>query len=308
NGKGKTTLLKLLAGTLQPRSGELTYHPAVSLGCYEQTHVSSLVESRTVEEEILYSAADLDRQKARNICGAMMFEGDAALKKIGVLSGGEKSRVMLGKLLARPLNLLLLDEPTNHLDIDSCDALIAALDCFEGTVVMVTHNEMFLHALAERLIVFQDERVYTFDGTYQRFLEKGGWHDDPSTLKDGGQPGAGGPAPAAKRDKKEIRRRRSGVITERSRALKPLEAEVRKTENAIEARERELEVLNADMQAASEAGDGSRIAAIGQRIHQCQSAIEQLFDALETASDAMDARNAGFDQKLARLEQTENGL
>jgi ATP-binding cassette subfamily F protein 3 len=249
----------------------------------------------------------LDRQKARNICGAMMFEGDAALKKIGVLSGGEKSRVMLGKLLARPLNLLLLDEPTNHLDMDSCDALLAALDCFEGTVVMVTHNELFLHALAERLIVFQDGRVYSFEGTYQRFLEKGGWHDDPSTVKET-DPGPGRPIPAAKRDKKETRRRRSEVITERARALKPLEAKMRKTENAIEARERELEVLNADMQAASEAGDGSRIAAIGQRLHHCQAVIEQLFDDLEAASDALDAQNALFDEKLARLEQAENGF
>ena len=85
-----------------------------------------------------------------------MFSGDDALKKIGVLSGGEKSRVMLGKLLVTPANLLLLDEPTHHLDMDSCDALLAAIEDFDGTVVMVTHNEMFLNALADRLIVFQD--------------------------------------------------------------------------------------------------------------------------------------------------------
>ena len=78
----------------------------------------------------------------------MLFEGDNALKKISVLSGGEKSRVLLGKLLATPINLLLLDEPTNHLDLESCDALLAAIDSFDGTVVMVTHNEMFLKTLA----------------------------------------------------------------------------------------------------------------------------------------------------------------
>ncbi len=107
-----------------------------------------------------------------------MFEGDAALKKISVLSGGERSRVLLAKILATPVNLLLLDEPTNHLDMESCDALVAALDSFEGAVVMVTHNEMFLHALAQRLIVFQDEMPYVFEGSYQWFLEKGGWGDD----------------------------------------------------------------------------------------------------------------------------------
>ena len=98
--------------------------------------------------------ADVDRQTARNICGAMMFSGDDALKRISVLSGGEKSRVMLGRLLVTPVNVLLLDEPTNHLDMESSDALLAAIDSFEGVVVMVTHNEMFLHALAHRLVVF----------------------------------------------------------------------------------------------------------------------------------------------------------
>ncbi|HRC99485.1 MAG TPA: ABC-F family ATP-binding cassette domain-containing protein, partial [Deltaproteobacteria bacterium] len=152
NGKGKTTLLKLLAGSLRPLKGEITQNPKTVTGVFEQTNISTLMDSRTVEEEIISSHSDIDRQKARDICGAMMFEGDYALKKIGVLSGGEKSRVMLGKLLATPVNLLLLDEPTNHLDMESNDALLAAIDSFEGAVVMVTHNEMFLHALAERLI------------------------------------------------------------------------------------------------------------------------------------------------------------
>ena len=132
NGKGKTTLLKLLAQVLSPRSGETVYHPSIEKGFFEQTNIQSLVDDRTVEEEILYSHPDMDRQRARNICGAMMFTGDDALKKISVLSGGEKSRVMLGKLLATPVNLLLLDEPTNHLDMESCDALLAAIDSFDG--------------------------------------------------------------------------------------------------------------------------------------------------------------------------------
>ena len=103
-------MLKLLAGHLQPQSGDIVYHPAVTKGFFEQTNISSLVDSRTVEQEILHSNPDVSRQLARNICGAMMFSGDDALKKISVLSGGEKSRVMLGKLLATPVNLLLLDE------------------------------------------------------------------------------------------------------------------------------------------------------------------------------------------------------
>jgi ATP-binding cassette subfamily F protein 3 len=111
NGKGKTTLLKLLAGVLSPQAGETVYHPSIAKGFFEQTNVNSLVDARTVEEEILYSHADMDRQRARNICGAMMFSGDDALKKISVLSGGEKSRVMLGKLLA---TIISIWNPVTH--------------------------------------------------------------------------------------------------------------------------------------------------------------------------------------------------
>ena len=182
NGKGKTTLLKLLAGQLVPDSGEIALNPKAIPGTFEQTNASRLVDSRTVEEEILYTHSEINQQKARDICGAMMFEGDFALKKIGVLSGGEKSRVMMGKLLATPVNLLLLDEPTNHLDMESSDALLAALDSFDGAVVMVTHNEMFLHALAERLIIFYRDAVEVFEGGYQHFLDKGGWGDEEVQL------------------------------------------------------------------------------------------------------------------------------
>jgi len=171
NGKGKTTLLKILAEELSPQKGEITFNPNVVKGFFEQTNISSLVEYRTVLEEILSSDAGIDMQSARGICGAMMFNGDDALKKINILSGGEKSRVMLGKLLATSVSLLILDEPTNHLDMEACDSLLAAIDNFDGTVIMVTHNEMFLHALAQRLIVFQDDELFVFDGSYQEFLE-----------------------------------------------------------------------------------------------------------------------------------------
>ncbi|HVN67210.1 MAG TPA: ATP-binding cassette domain-containing protein, partial [Candidatus Sulfotelmatobacter sp.] len=100
-----------------------------------------------------------------------------------VLSGGEKSRVSLGKILLSPTNLLLLDEPTNHLDVESCDSLIAALDDFPGAVIIVTHSEMFLHHLAKRLIVFNEDRVFISEGTYQDFLDKYGWEPEVKKLK-----------------------------------------------------------------------------------------------------------------------------
>jgi ATP-binding cassette subfamily F protein 3 len=301
NGKGKTTLLKLLAGVLRPQSGDIVFHPDVRKGFFEQTNVHSLVHTRTVEEEILYSHSDVDRQQARNICGAMLFEGDNALKKIGVLSGGEKSRVLIGKILATPVNLLLLDEPTNHLDLESCDALLAAIDSFDGTVVMVTHNEMFLKTLAERLIVFHNEEIYVFEGGYQRFLEKGGWEDEEDVWVSGSGENKEENTQITL-SKKEIRRRRSEVIRERSRILNPIKQRLQRTETHIEKHEKTLAELHAAMQQTTQAGDGVRIAELSKSIHRCQRDIEKLYEELVKFSGIFEAQQAVFEEKLERLE------
>ena len=302
NGKGKTTLLKLLAQVLSPQAGETVYHPSVEKGFFEQTNIQSLVDARTVEEEILYSHPDMDRQRARNICGAMMFTGDDALKKISVLSGGEKSRVMLGKLLATPVNLLLLDEPTNHLDMESCDALLAAIDSFDGTVIMVTHNEMFLHTLAEKLIVFKNDHIDVFNGSYREFLEKDGWQEKSREMQsvDTRMPVS---EPGIRVSKKEMRRKRSEVIARRSKKIVPLEKQISRLEDDIETHEIELDRLNRAMQEASQAGDGSRIAELSRAIHTSQAAIDENFDELEKVTQQLDSHNAEFEKELKALEQ-----
>jgi ATP-binding cassette subfamily F protein 3 len=310
NGVGKTTLLRLLAGDLNPLEGRIKWQPNVAAGVFEQTHISSLHPDRTVEEEIQHAAPGLERQQVRNICGAMMFEGDAALRKIRVLSGGEKCRVMLGRLLARPLTFLLLDEPTNHFDMESADALLAALDAFSGSVVMVTHNEMFLHALAERLIVFQKDGASLFEGGYQEFLEKLGWQEEGEEADSGawqgrspggeGQLGVG-PAPEAV-TRKDFRRRRSGLIAERANAVKPLEDRIGELEDEIDRAETELSKLHAKMQAASSSGDGERIGEISQGIYNCQSRIDEAFDALEQLTATLEEKRAEFDRKIEALD------
>jgi len=299
NGRGKTTLLKVLAGQLVPVRGELSYHPAVAHGFYEQTNIQTLHDLNTIEDEILNCQPDVDRQQARNICGAMLFEGDAALKRISVLSGGEKARVMLGKLLATPANLLLLDEPSNHLDMESCDALVAAIDDFDGAVVMVTHNEMFLHALAQRLIVFDQGRASMFEGTYQDFLDRGGWGDETVTAPTKSMEAEKPAAPQI--SKKELRQQRSAIIGERSRQLKPLDQAIAKAETAIETEEQRLVGFNQEMVRASQDGDGTRIAELSPAIHQSQSVIDSHFEALETLYAKKETLQKTFDQQLDEI-------
>ncbi|HMV41706.1 MAG TPA: ABC-F family ATP-binding cassette domain-containing protein [Leptospiraceae bacterium] len=178
NGKGKSTLLKLLAGELEPLSGKINKHPVLKEGYFGQTNKLNMEESNTVVEEIKSADKSCTENLARSIAGGLMFSEDAALKKIKVLSGGEKSRVLLGKILVTPCNLLFLDEPTNHLDMQSCDSLIEAIDQFDGSVIMVTHNEMHLRAVATKLIVFDKDKISVYDGGYDDFLSDVGWSDE----------------------------------------------------------------------------------------------------------------------------------
>ncbi len=306
NGKGKTTLIKILAQVLPPQRGDIIFNPNTVKGFFEQTNISSLIDHRTVLEEILFSDAGIDMQAARGICGAMMFNGDDALKKINVLSGGEKSRVMLGKLLATPVNLLILDEPTNHLDMEACDSLLAAIDNFDGTVIMVTHNELFLHALAQRLIVFQDDTPFVFEGSYQEFLEKGGWHDetidDRASLKKAKSESIPvKPEAGLNVSKKEIRQKRSEIMAEKAKALKPIQDRIKKLEGMIETNEKELERLNTDLINASEKKNGLQIKALSQSLHTTRRLIENHFAELEPLYADMEKLAAKFDDKLSRL-------
>jgi len=302
NGRGKTTLLKLLAGELAPRSGEITSPQSVTPGYFEQTHISTLVEGNTVLEEIGSADPEGDPKRARFIAGGMMFEGDEALKKIGILSGGEKSRVLLGKLIATPLNLLLLDEPTNHLDIESNDALLAAVDGFDGAVVMVTHNERFLHALAERLVVFDNDDVFVYEGGYGRFLAKVGWTDEVLPGVMGGPGRKNGNGARAKAGSKEFRRLRSEIIGERSKVLRPLETRMAEMEKAVEAGDASLKDINAGLVKASHEGDGSRVVALSRTMHQTKKSLDALLEELEKLTNLYETEKAGFETRLRALD------
>ncbi len=175
NGKGKSTLLNVLAGELESREGSIITHPSISVGHFGQTNIERLYPGNTIQDEVTSSNPDLSFSQVRKICGTMMFEGDLANKKISVLSGGEKSRVMLGKILAHKSNILLLDEPTNHLDMESIESLTSEVQNFEGSVIFVTHSELMLRAIANKLIIFHKGIAELFDGTYDEFLEKIGW-------------------------------------------------------------------------------------------------------------------------------------
>jgi ATP-binding cassette subfamily F protein 3 len=172
NGAGKSTLLKILGGVLQPQSGSRELGHNVKAGYYSQYRVEMLDLTRTVMEEALDTPSRVTEQFIRTLLGSFLFRGDDVFKKVSVLSGGEKSRLALVKLLLDPPNLLLMDEPTTHLDMNSIDALLYALDQFEGTLVFISHDVYFIRALAKHVVHINAGELTHYPGDYQYYLDK----------------------------------------------------------------------------------------------------------------------------------------
>ena len=228
NGYGKSTILRLLAKDLSPDAGTISYADQVSIGYFGQTNILRLNEKATIEEEVFSANTSLSTTEVRSLCGQMMFSGTQADKRIGVLSGGERSRVLLGKIIAKPCNLLLLDEPTHHLDIESVEALIDAINVFSGTVIIVTHSELILNRIdLNRLIVCSEGAQTVYEGGYDEFLEKGGWQDEAPQE----------PPKERRSDRGEEKRRRAELVAARSKALRPLKEEMDRLEAAVIALE-----------------------------------------------------------------------
>ena len=171
NGKGKSTLIKTLMGIIPKISGKFTYGYNVNKEYFDQ-QMEFLNDENTVFDEYLYSFPTEDPQQIRNILGTFMFSGEDVFKKIKVLSGGEKVRLQLCKILRKSPNLLILDEPTNHLDIFSKEKLETLLTEYNGTVLFVSHDRYFINKVADSLLVFENDEVVYFDGKYDEYVNQ----------------------------------------------------------------------------------------------------------------------------------------
>ena len=172
NGQGKTTLAKLIVNELTLSSGEIKHGHNVQIGYYAQTQSDTMDSKDTVLETMEMASPPEMRTRLRGILGAFMFSGEDADKKVSVLSGGERARLALACLLLRPFNLLVLDEPTNHLDMLSKDVLKKAIQDYDGTLIVVSHDREFLSGLTNRTIEFRDHQLYDYIGDVNAFLEK----------------------------------------------------------------------------------------------------------------------------------------
>jgi len=183
NGAGKTTLLKMIAGALQPDSGEIKLGASLKMGYFAQQALDLLNPDLTIWEQIEKDFPQESIGMLRNLLGAFQFSGEDVEKKIRALSGGEKTRLVMARMLMNPPNFLVLDEPTNHLDLETKEMLIRALSEFEGTMLFVSHDRAFLRGLSNRVLELggesgEDAEPHAYPGSYVEYVERTG-HEAP---------------------------------------------------------------------------------------------------------------------------------
>ena len=243
NGAGKSTLLKILAGVVPIQAGTRELGHNVKCGYYSQYRIDMLNPDRTVLEEGLDTPQRVREEFVRTVLGCFLFRGDDVFKKVNVLSGGEKSRLALVKLLLDPPNLLLMDEPTTHLDMPSIDALIGALEQFKGTIIFISHDVYFIRQLGTHVVRVDAGRLTHYSGGYQYYLDKSAAVSAQAGLT-AGHATSPAPAPVVRGPKpKDQKRKEAEERQARSRERQAKEAAVAKLEADIlrlETRQKEL--------------------------------------------------------------------
>ena len=311
NGAGKTTLLRMIAGEIPFDAGALELGHKVTPGYYAQHHAESLDRELSVFDEVAQQDPHAGQTRVRTILGAFLFSGDDVDKKIGVLSGGERARVALAKLLVKPGNLLLMDEPTNHLDLESSESLAESLATYDGTLLFVSHNRSFVRRLATKIWNVHDGRVDIYPGTLDEYLasarERGSTLEAVADGKAGPtkQPKSAAPSSVVsttatsthssvsdKRDRAAERDRKRQQAQERalrSKQLKPLQRKV----SEFEARIAELE--DAQNQRSVELADPG--------VYQDAARRSKLLDAYQDAAAKLEELTGRWEIATMELEE-----
>ncbi len=296
NGAGKSTLLKLLAGVLEPQGGVRDVGHNVELGYFSQYRGDTLNMEHTVLKSAMEVPSSPGEQMTRTLLGSFLFRGEDVFKPVAVLSGGEKSRLALVRLLLNPPNFLLMDEPTTHLDMGSIDALIGALEPFEGTLIFISHDVHFIRAMAKSVVHIDSGRVTRYLGDYEYFLDKTKATSAREALTAGlgnHQPATASVAAGGGGQKigksKEQKRLEAEARNARSRAKRELETRLGKIETELAEKEaRKLEVVRL-LQDPETYADGAVATALSRELEDIEALIEKRTGEWEAATLELEA-------------------
>jgi len=294
NGAGKSTLLKILGGVLPIQQGERKEGINCEVGYSSQNRADMLNPNRTVLQEALSIANPLPEVTTRTILGSFLFSGDDSFKKVGVLSGGEKTRLGLVKLLMNPPNLLLMDEPTTHLDMASIDALIEALKQYQGTLIFISHDVYFIRALAQTVLHISAGNLTPYAGDYDYYLEKSGAASEKQGLVAGDQLTDSRPAeaPAAPKAQssgssgktKEQKRKEAEERQAVSAARKKAQAHLEQIEKEIADLEKRHKEVVAQLESPETYGAGGDVMKLNRELIDTAAKLDALNETWEDAT------------------------
>ncbi len=279
NGAGKSTMLRMLAGVLPFERGERTLGAHVTVHYYAQHQLDALAPERTVLEELAAAAPEAGHTRLRTVLGSFLFSGDSADKKVAVLSGGEKARVALAKMLIRPAALLCLDEPTNHLDLASREVLEDALAAFAGTIVLISHDRYFINRIATRVVAIADGRLTSYLGDYDDYLA--------AQAREGADRGRATSAAPARPAPPPERDGRRGGKPRVSREVREIRRRLEEVEGQIHALEARLDQLGRALADPALYADGERARAVALERKSAEERVAWLLREWEALSEAL---------------------
>ena len=291
NGAGKSTLLRLMSGRIHPSEGCVHWGSRVVTAYLSQDFEETFERGRTAYETVRRAAPERGEAEIRAVLGSLGFGGEAAEKRTEILSGGERVRLGLARLLARPANFLILDEPTTHLDLPAREALEEALALYDGTLVVVSHDIAFVRRIAARVLELTSAGIRAYPGAYDDYAE---WRE----RKERGRLDAA-EEPARSDTRREQRRRRAEIVQRYGRLKRPLEEEIVRTEEAIERLEREQEALIAVLNK----GTAEERVKASRRLADLQRELEIGNRRWERAAVALEKARQAFLQELEWLEK-----
>ena len=301
NGSGKSTFTRLISGTEAVDAGAVVPGHHTQVAFFSQTHADVLDNEQTVLECVEAAASRETRPMVRNILGCFLFRGDDVFKKIGVLSGGERSRVALVCMLLKPANFLIMDEPTNHLDFQSQDVLQRALAEYPGSYCIVSHNRQFLDPIVNKVLEFRPGYApRLFYGNVSQYLET--VEAEENRNKTAAVGGTAEPAQAAPANRRDLRRLRTQAREKRNALLRPLQKELEQVEADIAARDERKDAISAELELPENMSDNQKLMELTQEYQRLERENDALFTRWEEISVEMERVTAAMEEEFGHLD------